>query len=95
MVSKRTCTFWNDENLEWSPMGCNISQERSTRDKTICHCNHLTNFALLFDFTGDAEERGENKALDIASYVLLAISSAAIVATILIQFKFKKYLFLI
>ena len=89
-VKKQTCAFWNKEALQWSTVGCRISHELSTKDETVCLCNHLTNFALLFDLNGDTHEKHENMALHIASYVLLSVSSVAIIAALLIQFKFQK-----
>ena len=76
--------------LEWSTMGCSISHELSTKDETVCLCTHLTNFALLFDLNGDADEKHENEALHVASYVLLSISSVAIIIALLIQLNFQK-----
>ena len=87
-MSRRSCVFWNEDYFQWSTSGCTISIEHSTSDETVCFCTHLTNFALLFDFTGDAED--ENRAIEIASYIILAISSIAIIATFLIVFKFQK-----
>ena len=35
--------------------GCYVDPLRSNPKDTVCRCNHLTDFAVLVDFRGDAE----------------------------------------
>lgn len=35
--------------------GCYVDPLRSNSKDTVCRCNHLTHFAVLVDFRGDAE----------------------------------------
>ena len=46
---------------------------------TACECEHLTNFGIMFDYTGTAE--ADHAYLNILSWVLLIISSASILVT--------------
>ena len=39
----------------WFDYGCSMYQ--TNRTHTVCHCSHLTNFALLFDFRGSPVRR--------------------------------------
>lgn len=45
-----TCVFWNEGASKhywgaWSPEGCRT--EQPSRSQVLCHCNHLTYFAVL------------------------------------------------
>ncbi|XP_076452709.1 putative adhesion G protein-coupled receptor E4P [Babylonia areolata] len=50
------CVFWDFAEREgrgaWSTEGCHL--ERFVAEKTVCLCNHLTNFAILMDFYGQS-----------------------------------------
>ena len=35
---------------EWSQEGCHVVS--SDEEKTVCQCDHLTNFAVLMDVSG-------------------------------------------
>ena len=35
----------------WSDEGCHVSKRKS--EYTECSCNHLTHFAVLFDYTAE------------------------------------------
>ncbi|CAD5122002.1 DgyrCDS10455 [Dimorphilus gyrociliatus] len=53
---KTLCSYWNlgsRENVgSWSQSGCSFVREESNITHTKCKCNHLTNFAVLFDMHG-------------------------------------------
>ena len=40
-----SCSFWDFEGKMWSTQGCSVLYINSSH--TSCHCNHLTNFAVL------------------------------------------------
>jgi len=42
-----SCVFWDWELLVWSDSGCWAVETNKSR--TVCECNHLTNFALLME----------------------------------------------
>ena len=70
----------------WSGHGCIVSEDSSST-KTICLCEHLTNFGIVFDYTGQAG--ANDQALNIATNILLTLSSIAILATQLLLYLLK------
>ncbi|VDO50112.1 unnamed protein product [Brugia timori] len=46
-LSMPQCVWWNRTHLQWSSYGCVVSSHNATH--TVCHCNHLTYFAVLMD----------------------------------------------
>jgi len=65
--------------------------ELSADDQTVCYCEHLTNFALLFDFTGTADVGDDYAWLDIVTYVVLSISIILLVFTQLVAHFCQRY----
>ena len=43
---KPLCVYWNFAQAQWSREGCSF-QEFGENGRVVCHCNHLTNFAML------------------------------------------------
>ena len=41
------CLISNVTLGQWSTKGCELDAAKSSPTKTVCQCNHLTNFALL------------------------------------------------
>ena len=54
---------------------------------TVCYCDHLTNFGIMFDYTGAAEPG--DPILSLLSWILLIISSVAILITQFLLFHDK------
>ena len=79
MQKSRSCVWWDESLLNWSGLGCSLSLEETNDTVTVCYCNHLTNFGIMFDYTGEAEPG--DPILSILSWILLIISSAAILIT--------------
>ncbi|XP_072029050.1 uncharacterized protein [Amphiura filiformis] len=52
------CVYWDfklDEGRgDWSNEGCYLALN-NTANRTICYCDHLTSFAVLMDFRGQAK----------------------------------------
>ena len=69
--------WWDEQELSWSSAGCEVSSTSTIL--TTCHCKHLTNFGIMFDYTGDAD--ASDPYLNILTYILLTISSLSILAT--------------
>ena len=90
-ASFRECVFWDFENFSWSSEGCNVSLDLSVGDKTVCYCEHLTNFALLFDFTGTVDVGDDYAWLEILTYVVLSISIILLVLTQLVAHFCQRY----
>lgn len=49
-MSNPQCVWWNREQLNWSNQGCKLVDSNDTT--VICHCSHLTHFAVLMDVHG-------------------------------------------
>nr|KAG5692221.1 hypothetical protein BaRGS_009821 [Batillaria attramentaria] len=83
------CVFWNASLAEgqgdWSTAGCRLVAEKSTKLRTTCECNHLTNFALLMDVyeRGDELSREHSQILSHISYTGCGMSLLALILTIL------------
>ncbi|XP_072022992.1 uncharacterized protein [Amphiura filiformis] len=78
------CVFWDFDNEDWSQTGCQLVNSTSLR--TVCHCNHLTNFAVLVDPT----YKESHFILDIISKVGCGLSICALLITILIFICFRR-----
>jgi hypothetical protein len=77
-AEERACVWWDPAIDSWSSSGCVVSNTSSATE-TVCLCSHLTNFGIIFDYTGQAD--ADDRALNILTYVLLTLSSMAILAT--------------
>ncbi|XP_038050907.1 uncharacterized protein LOC119724059 [Patiria miniata] len=76
-----TCVFWDfslrDGIGDWSPEGCRKGQP--TNGRTVCLCDHATNFAVLVNIHG---QKVTSLALDIISKIGCIVSIVALVITI-------------
>ncbi|KAL9951184.1 hypothetical protein ACROYT_G043803 [Oculina patagonica] len=85
---KRFCVFWNGFNGEkspdgWSGEGCH-AKSTSNAKETECSCNHMTHFAVLFDYSESQEiTKTDEKILRILTYVGLALSITGETLTII------------
>ncbi|KAJ8027684.1 Adhesion G-protein coupled receptor G6 [Holothuria leucospilota] len=90
--NSRKCVFWNITLAnglgDWSSEGCELvkSSVENTNSIMECHCNHLTNFAVLLDVQGDID----HIALDILSIVGCVLSILALVITLIVLLGVKK-----
>ncbi|KAL5010608.1 hypothetical protein ScPMuIL_012913 [Solemya velum] len=88
------CVYWVHGPMagerHWKPDGCSIV--KTTDNRTLCQCNHLTNFALLMDVygTGEMIDADNRKALSILSYIGCSISLCGLVLTLLTYACFSK-----
>ena len=87
-ASERSCVFWDFSTQSWSTKGCEVSPNDSQNDLTVCHCEHLTNFAVIFDFTGDAIV--DYFWLNIATYIVLSISIILLVVTQIVAHNYQR-----
>ncbi|XP_053396683.1 uncharacterized protein LOC123552744 isoform X1 [Mercenaria mercenaria] len=85
-----SCVYWDVATKSWSADGCAVNQ--TTDDYTVCHCDHLTNFALLMDVysTGGGLSKANSVALSIISYVGCGLSLLGVIITLLTYLKFRK-----
>ncbi|CAH1243682.1 ADGRL2 [Branchiostoma lanceolatum] len=83
-VRNPTCSFWNFSNGgSWSSKGCTKTKE-SNETHTICECDHLTNFAILMDISGQGFTEADRFALSIITWVGCIISIVCLVFAICI-----------
>ncbi|CAL1539284.1 unnamed protein product [Lymnaea stagnalis] len=87
------CVFWDMSSRDapkWSTEGCTYNGTLNGRD--VCLCDHLTNFAILLDFYGDAKPISpENEAsLNVLSLIGISLSIFGLAMTIITFLAFKK-----
>ncbi|XP_023223192.1 adhesion G-protein coupled receptor G6-like [Centruroides sculpturatus] len=87
------CVFWdysaNRKMGDWSDLGCEITNRTARR--VVCHCDHMTNFAVLVNLHPDYVERKIHAVvLDIFTYVGCALSIMGLVLTLSSFVMFKK-----
>ena len=71
--------WWDHRELGWSTVGCEVREAENKASLTVCHCDHLTNFGVMFDYQGRAEH--SHPVLGTLSTVLLSLSSLSILLT--------------
>lgn len=75
----RTCVYWDFPSLSWLDDGCQLSSSDSNDFQSVCHCRHLTNFGIIFDYSG--KSKADDPYLNTLSSILLVISCMAILTT--------------
>ncbi|CAG5083808.1 Oidioi.mRNA.OKI2018_I69.PAR.g10468.t1.cds [Oikopleura dioica] len=85
-----TCNYWDIEAQEWTDSGCIKDVRQSTKDKTVCKCNHFTNFAALYTPFRDEDSIPEAHNLNMTTYIVSALSIACLLATLGIHLWFEK-----
>ena len=76
---EKVCVFWDPMHYKWLTEGCFLS-ENSSEFNTICECDHLCNFGLLFGGS-PSDDPEVNEIMDQISKVLGGISIACLVFT--------------
>ena len=74
-----SCVWWEESSLAWEERGCSYSEADSSSYTTVCHCDHLTNFGIMFDYSGEADP--DDPLLSGLSIALLCLSCLALLAT--------------
>nr|XP_039264691.1 adhesion G-protein coupled receptor G7-like isoform X2 [Styela clava] len=74
------CAYWDETLEDWFTDGCTVNHSKSTDVSIACECDHLTNFATLFDITGTTVTQ---YGLDIVTIVGCSLSSVALILLIL------------
>ncbi|XP_019613587.1 PREDICTED: adhesion G-protein coupled receptor G7-like [Branchiostoma belcheri] len=86
------CVFWDFEaeagQGAWSTEGCESMGE--TKGRHTCACNHLTNFAAIFDVSGEGFGDHE-KPLEVITIVGCVVSIVCLVLTLLAFIVTRKY----
>ncbi|XP_077985319.1 adhesion G protein-coupled receptor L4-like [Glandiceps talaboti] len=90
-----TCNFvqtspdMSDSRVLWNSSGCEVYETNDTY--TICHCYHLTSFAVLMRVTEFDMGEVHEKALEIISLVGCSISLLSLTLTLLTFFILRKF----
>ncbi|KAL6049708.1 hypothetical protein STEG23_021221, partial [Scotinomys teguina] len=76
------CAFLNFSSGEgvWSSQGCALTEGNLTH--SVCHCTHLTNFAILMQVVPLQLTHGHQVALSSISYVGCSLSVLCLAATL-------------
>ncbi|XP_055476956.1 adhesion G-protein coupled receptor G5 [Psammomys obesus] len=88
-----TCVFWKEGASKrswgsWSPEGCYT--EQPSPSQVLCHCNHLTYFAVLMQLSGDPVPAELQVPLEYISFVGCIISIVASLLIILLYAHSRK-----
>ncbi|XP_036044254.1 adhesion G-protein coupled receptor G5 [Onychomys torridus] len=88
-----TCVFWKEVATKhswgaWSPEGCSTEQPSPTQ--VLCHCDHLTYFAVLMQLSADPVPAELQVPLEYISLVGCSISIVASLLTILLHAHSRK-----
>ncbi|XP_022080046.1 cadherin EGF LAG seven-pass G-type receptor 1-like [Acanthaster planci] len=86
LTNEPVCVFWDVESTNWSTEGCTRSTTSGASSPVVCHCDHLTSFAILVSYTGDIKDY----VLDVVSKVGCAISIVALALTILACLSYRE-----
>ncbi|XP_062593926.1 adhesion G protein-coupled receptor E1-like isoform X2 [Saccostrea cucullata] len=82
------CVSWNFTSNKWSERGCRLNS--TNKKRTVCQCNHLTNFAILMrPYTSEKEDKDSLKTLSLIGVIL---SVAFTVLTFLIYIMTWKHI---
>uniref|UniRef100_A0A8C9WPT8 Adhesion G-protein coupled receptor G6 n=1 Tax=Scleropages formosus TaxID=113540 RepID=A0A8C9WPT8_SCLFO len=86
-----TCFCAYNGSGGWSSEGCNVGQG-SDSNRTVCLCNHLTNFGILMDISGAAAQidAQNNKILTFITYIGCGVSAICSAVTLLTYIAFEK-----
>jgi len=85
-----SCVFLDVERkISWSPFGCQANSSNATH--TVCHCYHLTSFAVLMSVKEDisAIPKGHQLALSLITYIGLSVSIVALCLAFLTFYFFR------
>ncbi|XP_072296710.1 adhesion G-protein coupled receptor G6 isoform X2 [Eucyclogobius newberryi] len=95
LLKPPVCMFWDFTMKNgaggWNSEGCHVSEE-SSRNKTVCLCNHLTHFGILMDIYGSSAHINEQntKILTFITYIGCGISAVFSAVTLLTYIAFEK-----
>ncbi|XP_020604905.1 adhesion G-protein coupled receptor D1-like [Orbicella faveolata] len=84
-LSNTNCVFWNQSSMKehgvWSTEGCTVVQRNYST--VMCHCDHLTSFAVLTRVTPNQSGKQHELPLTIITYVGCGLSILGCILTII------------
>lgn len=80
---RAVCVSWNFTESKWTEKGCKVNE--SDHKRTVCRCNHLTNFAILMrPYSPVLEEKQSLKTISLVGMIIsLAFTSLTFIIYIL------------
>ncbi|XP_071950091.1 adhesion G protein-coupled receptor E3-like [Antedon mediterranea] len=76
------CVYWDTDTYSsnsWSTYGCNVVSSNTTH--TLCRCNHLTSFTVLFSLDSSTTQESNDTSLSVLSKVIISTSLICLVAS--------------
>lgn len=74
-----SCVFWDVASQNWSSHRCEKLDHLSSRNLTVCQCDHLTNFAVLMDISSREED---DEVKNLLTTICSSLSIACLIVTI-------------
>jgi hypothetical protein len=87
--TKFTCAYYDFAASTWMTNGCTLVASRSSQSQVVCQCSHLTNFAVLLDYTGSEASISPLDSLVLGYITTIGLS----ISVILMGIVFVVYLF--
>ncbi|KAL4233864.1 hypothetical protein ACF0H5_008539 [Mactra antiquata] len=84
------CSYWSTTDRIWATDGCWLVSYNKEDNTVTCHCNHLTNFAILMS-PSDTKEGEHYEALSTITLVGCIISMICLGVTIFMLGLFWQY----
>ncbi|XP_067087954.1 adhesion G-protein coupled receptor D2-like, partial [Osmerus mordax] len=87
IIHDPVCAFWDFELMPeaggwWSTRGCEVVSKQ--HGSTVCTCNHTTNFALLLQVYETQRSPGEEKTLQLLTFVGCGVSLCGLLFTFIL-----------
>ncbi|XP_066910547.1 adhesion G protein-coupled receptor L4-like [Clytia hemisphaerica] len=80
-LPKAKCVFWDIDGNYWSTRGCKTLV--NSKNEVTCECNHLTNFAILFNvYQVDEDVLKSQELLNYVSLIGCILSTGCLAATL-------------
>lgn len=80
------CVFWDVNSDSWSDHKCYPVYDESSRKKTVCECDHLTNFAVLMDVSN---RESNDRIKSLLTIICCAASTLGLLATVVVTVMVK------
>ncbi|XP_066937257.1 adhesion G protein-coupled receptor L2-like [Macrobrachium rosenbergii] len=88
VLGRRACAWWDGVSHAWATDGCHLVE--SNDDFSVCHCEHLTNIAVVMDIHDIIDSRGAmHRVMRCVTIVgcVVAIVSLALCIVCFLAFK--------
>ncbi|XP_068221470.1 adhesion G protein-coupled receptor L4-like isoform X2 [Palaemon carinicauda] len=87
-LEKPTCVWWDVISHTWATDGCYLVQFND--HSSVCHCNHLTNIAVVMDINGVIDKTGAmHRVMRCVTIVGCVVAIVSLILCILCFLGFK------